>query len=386
MKEVFKFTGILSASMVIAFSSVASNNHPNNPQDPHSKVIYGLSNTQHLKEGSNGQFYVQAATFKNIKNANIYKQQLQKKNHQPVTVKARGKYYVVIIGPLNTVAEVKALSDSSHVPLKTMAHEINEPILVSKHESEINTRVVIGDRDGLEPTTSNHLDIIGALGIASLDVGDGYLGVTNSETDRLVQTNGNKWNTLAAQLGVGYVYYLNNYNPLSDQVQWFTTIEPELNGYYLGRSSIKGDVWRFSRPDFNDMTFNMPIESYRLMLDGALTIVSRKQYSLYAIGGIGNAWNRAGYSDADRSGIPCTDQFLNLDSTTRSSFAWEAGAGLSYAFNNRFTLSLEYLYADLGSVKTPGTGFSGNITAPVLVPASFKLTSQAALFGLHVAI
>lgn len=99
-----------------------------------SKVIYDLSNTQHVKESLNKHFYVQAATFKNIKNANIYKQQLRKKTHQPVTVKARGKYYVVIIGPLNSVAEVRALSSSSRASLKTMAHEHNEPIPVSKHK------------------------------------------------------------------------------------------------------------------------------------------------------------------------------------------------------------------------------------------------------------
>ena len=106
----------------------------------------------------------------------------------------------------------------------------------------------------------------------------------------------------------------------------------------LARKSIKGDVWRFGDPSFNDMTYNMPIESYRLMFDTALTIVSKRQYSLYAIGGIGNAWNPVGYNDADRNGMPCPDQFLNLNSTTRSSFAWEVGGGLSYALSNRFAL------------------------------------------------
>ena len=277
---------------------------------------------------------------------------------------------------------------SSREPLKTTTHEPNETVSVPKYKSNTNTNtdVVIENKEGVEPTAPNHIDIIGALGVASLSASDGYLGVTSSETDRLVQTNGNSWNTLAAQLGVGYVHYFRNYSPLSDQVQWFTVLEPELNGYYLGRSSIKGDVWRFGDPTFNDMTFNMPIESYRLMFDTALTIISKRQYSLYAIGGIGNAWNRVGYSDADRNGTPCVNQFLNLNSATRSSFAWEVGGGLSYAFNNRFALSLEYLYADLGRAKTPGTGFTGTITSPVLVPASFKLTSQAALLGLHIAI
>ncbi|MCE0722816.1 MULTISPECIES: SPOR domain-containing protein [Legionella] len=386
MRWAISYTGILSASMFVAFSSFASNIHPNNPSNSHAKVIYGLSNTQHVKEGANGPFYVQAATFKDIKNASLYKQQLRKKFHQPVTVKATSKYYVVIIGPLNSVAEVRALSSSSHVPLNTMAHEPNRTVHVSKDKPKINTKVIIGDKDGVEPTAPNHIDIIGALGFASLSASDGYLGVTSSETDRLVQTNNNQWDTFAAQLGVGYVYHLRHYNPFSDHVQWFTAIEPELNGYYLGQSSIKGDVWRFSDPAFNEMTFNMPIRSYRLMVDGALTVVSKRQYSLYAKGGIGNAWNRVGYRDADRSSIPCADQFLDLNSNTRSSFAWEVGGGFFYAFNNRFALSIEYLYADLGSVETPGTGFTGTITAPVLVPASFNLTSQAALFGLHVAI
>lgn len=387
MRAAFSYTGLLSASMFVAFSSFASNHLPNNPSGSNTKIIYGLSNTQHVEEGSNGQFYVQAASFKNIKNAKNYKQQLRKKFHHPVTVKARGKYYVVIIGPLYSVAEVRALSGSAmSVPIKTSLHEPNETLPVLKQEPTINPKIVIDDKTSIEPTAPNHIDIIGAIGVANLAAGNGSLGVTSSETDTLVQTNGNNWNTLAAQLGVGYVHYLRNYNPYSDQVQWFTAIEPELNGYYLGQNSINGDVWRFGSPNFNDMTYNMPIDSYRLMLDGALTVVSKRQYSLYAIGGIGNAWNRVGYNDADRNGIPCADQFLNLNSTTHSSFAWEAGAGLSYAFNNRFSLSLEYLYADLGNVQTSGTGFTGTITTPVLVPANFKLTSQAALFGLHVAI
>jgi opacity protein-like surface antigen len=92
------------------------------------------------------------------------------------------------------------------------------------------------------------------------------------------------------------------------------------------------------------------------------------------------------YSDADRNSIPCDNQFLNLPYATHSSFAWEAGAGLFYAINNRFALSLEYLYADLGTAKTPDNGFTGAMTIPFLTPASFNLTSQAALLGLHIAI
>ncbi len=246
--------------------------------------------------------------------------------------------------------------------------------------------VFAGAMGDITPQSVNHFEVIGALGFANLSAGDGYLGVTSSETDRLVQTNNNNWNTFAAQLGLGYVYYLHGAQQYSENVQWFPWIEPELNGYYLAQNNIKGDVWRFGSPDFNDMTYTMPVESFRLMFDTALTLVSKKQYSLYAIGGIGNAWNRVGYRDADRDSVPCADQFLDFNATTRSSFAWEVGGGLSYALNKRFNFSVEYLYTDLGSVKTPDHGFSGDITLPAIVPAKFKLTSQAILFGLHLAI
>ncbi|AMQ28679.1 TPA: SPOR domain-containing protein [Legionella pneumophila] len=382
MRTTFLYIGTLPVLVLAAFSSFAFTHHPNSPAGS-TRIIYGLSNTQHVDAASQGQFYVQAGTFKNVKNANVFKKQLTKKYHQPVTVKPEGNYYVVIIGPMNA-ATVKGLNGSTLVRAPIEHTNSVEPI--ATRESRNNTQVVVGDKDGLDPTAPNHFDIIGAIGVATLEAGDSYLGVTSSETDRLVQTNSNDWNTLAAQLGVGYVYYFHNYNPFSDQVQWFTAIEPQINGYYLGQSSINGDVWRFDDPNFNDMTYTMPIESYRLMLDGALTVVSRKQYSLYVKGGIGNAWNRVGYSDADRNGIPCADQFLNLNSATHSSFAWEVGAGLFYAINNRFALSLEYLYADLGTANTSDTGFTGSITTPVLIPASFRLTSQAALLGLHVAI
>lgn len=233
----------------------------------------------------------------------------------------------------------------------------------------------------------NHFDLIGALGVASLTAGNSYLVVSSSEIDKLVQTSGNGWNNFMGQIGVGYLFYLHGAQPYSESTQWFPSIEPEINNYFISRNNFKGDIWRFSDPNFNQMTYTMPIDSYRLMFDTALTLVSKKQFSLYAIGGIGNAWNRVGYSDAERgNGIPCADQNLNFHSATNSKFAWEVGGGLSYALNKRFALSLEYLYADLGRVNTPTKGFTGAITASDIVPAAFNLTSQAALFGLHVTI
>lgn len=248
------------------------------------------------------------------------------------------------------------------------------------------TSLAAGAMD-IDALVANHFEVIGALGVGAYGPGDGVLGVTSNETDRLVQSGNNNWNNLAAQLGVGYVHYFRDPQQYPDSVLWFPSIEPEVNGYYLGDRGIKGDVWRFERADFNELTYKMPIKSMRIMLDGALTIVTVKQrLSLYAKGGIGNAWNRASYSDADKGDATCALQGLHLNAATHSNFSWETGAGLIYALNHRVGLSLEYLYADLGTMKTSATGNTGTIMTPVIVPASFDLNSQAVLLGLHVSV
>lgn len=233
----------------------------------------------------------------------------------------------------------------------------------------------------------DHPEIIGALGVGDLMPGSGQLGVTNSETDFLVQPNGNNWNVFGAQAGVGYVHYFPGALQYSENLQWFPSIEPKLNAYYLGQETFSGDVWRFNSSAFNEMTYTMSIQSVRLMADGALTIMSKKKYSLYAIGGIGNAWSYLSYSDTDNANAaPCADQGLNLGKNMHSSFAWEVGGGITYTYNPRVLLSLEYLYADLGRAETSAIGNTGTITSPHITPAQFNLNSQAILAGLHVTL
>lgn len=341
------------------------------------ETIYGLSNAQYFKAQTRGNYYIQASTFKSPKNAESYKNELIRKYPYPALIKQKNNYYVVYLGPIHSADEVRAINSQERGAIRT---NFTEP-QVKPLRNVAERSVLISPVNG-----PNHFEAIGALGIANLKADDAYLGVTTSETDRLFQTNRSDWNAFTGQLGIGYLYYMHGAQQYSDNTQWFPIIEPEVNAYYLGNGSIKGDVWRFANPNLNEMTFTMPIDSYRLMLDAALTIVSKRQYSLYTIGGIGSAWNRVSYRDADRSGVPCADQSLNLKANTTSSFSWELGLGLGYAFNNRFSLSLEYLYTDLGKIKTASTGYTGTITAPLIIPADFRLTSQAALLGLHVAI
>jgi len=234
----------------------------------------------------------------------------------------------------------------------------------------------------------NHFEVIGAGGIAKLDAGNGTLGVTSSEKDSLVQTNSNNWNTQAAQLGVGYIYYFGHATPYSENAQWFTSIEPQVNLYYLASNSINGYVSRFQNPSYSGISFDIPLHSTRLMLDAALTAVSWRRLSLYGIAGIGEAWNRISYSDSvnNNAGSSCPNQRVSLGSNTNTNFVWEAGLGLNFEASQRVGVSLEYLYTHLGTVKASGGGNEGSVTSPVISSPSFNLKSQTALLGLHIAI
>lgn len=237
-------------------------------------------------------------------------------------------------------------------------------------------------------TQLNHVEGIAAVGIANIWGNNSQIGVTSSETDRLVQTNRNNWGTLDVQLGAGYVYYFHQKRYPTKNVQWFPAIEPQVNLYYLNSNTgIKGNVLRFDSAAFSQLTYRIPVRSTRLMLDVALTVIKKKQSSLYVKAGIGNAWNRLGYTDyVNGLNSECGTQRLSLNTSSNSHFVWEVGVGLLHDFNNNVGLSLEYLFTDFGRVQTSAHGSAGTITAPVIVPASFTMKAQTAALGLHYAI
>lgn len=375
MRSLIPSFGIFTASMLATSLVIAASAPPAHSSSTNVRTVIGLQNTAYFNAASNGRFYVQAGTFKSAIGAEKYKRALAKKYRQPVKVQPQGKYHVVVIGPMNTAAEVRALGESAKIPA-TRAQPVKSGFMRDKYGL-------------LEPVESpDRFEIIGALGVASLRAGNSLLGVTRSETDTLVQTNRNQWNSFAAQLGVGYLHYFGNALRYSDQTQWFPSIEPQVNIHYIDKNkTIKGDVWRFQSPAFNQLTFEAPVRSTRLMFDTALTVMSRKQFSLYIIGGIGNAWNRMAYKDRDNQPRdPCANETLNLQANTRSNFAWEAGGGLMYTINDRMALTLQYLYADIGKASSSSNGTSGTITVPVIVAPRFDLNAQTASIGLHFAL
>jgi len=226
----------------------------------------------------------------------------------------------------------------------------------------------------------SHIEWILAGGVAGVHTRDSQMQVTSTEIDTLDQTNSYRWDNATGQLGLGYVYYMVDGPRISEDLRWFPTVEPMLNLYY-SNLDVKGDVYRFKSVFLNDLDYKTTIRNTRLMLDVALTIVSKCKYSLYGVLGIGEGWSRLSYRDYAGSTTR-----LNLNTENENNVVWNIGAGAAYAFNQSVNVSLEYVWTDLGRMQTSSRGATGNIVNPQLVGANFQVTTQAIMLGFHIAL
>ena len=86
------------------------------------------------------EVYLQVATFKQANNAVKYKRHVSTLTKYPVSIKVRGHFHVVLVGPINDTADLRALT-------KTL---LNKSSLVVKHNNTMATesveRIITGHR------------------------------------------------------------------------------------------------------------------------------------------------------------------------------------------------------------------------------------------------
>ena len=99
------YISIVSTLLLASFSSISAT-APANAQ----KARHGLENAQEVIAHSTGLYYLQAGKFQSASGADRYKKQLANQFHQPVMVKTRGQFHVVLIGPFKTFSALRAFS------------------------------------------------------------------------------------------------------------------------------------------------------------------------------------------------------------------------------------------------------------------------------------
>ena len=101
-------TALFSLLMIAMISPLAGGKLPATKI----KIVNGPDDALHFQSQSKGQFFIRSATFKSESNAHNYQLRLSKTLHYPVHIKTNNHFYSVVIGPIRTPAEVRAVGGS----------------------------------------------------------------------------------------------------------------------------------------------------------------------------------------------------------------------------------------------------------------------------------
>lgn len=153
----------------------------------------------------------------------------------------------------------------------------------------------------------------------------------------------------------------------------------ELN-LYRSSETVKGNVWQYQLPQFNNYSFHAPFTSTRLMLEVKPSLFSWYHISPYPILGVGMGRNSLSYHESvtDSDVDPNSAHYLSHKTTTN--FVYDLGLGARVEWTKCLFVSLEYVYTNLGKASPSGT--PTNNVAMTSAPR-FKMVSQAALLGLN---
>lgn len=137
----------------------------------------------------------------------------------------------------------------------------------------------------------------------------------------------------------------------SDQ-GWFPAHAFALRYQHSFPQTIKGSILQYSLPAFNNYTYTWQATSDYLSTYARAELYRGARFIPFLDGGIGWAMNRANrFSDAAR---PEVSPRLSpgFASNTEHNFAYNVGAGLAFLLMPQCTLSLQYEFQNLGSLKS----------------------------------
>ncbi|MGA2654780.1 MAG: outer membrane beta-barrel protein [Gammaproteobacteria bacterium] len=229
------------------------------------------------------------------------------------------------------------------------------------------------------------------LGISSISQDDSIIQSDLTETDLLVQNSSN-WDSWTGQFGIGYEMPLywsfgeddDNYDEDSD-ISWFDTLTPQINVFIIGGTDLDGNIYTFENPEHQIATYSIDFHSTRLMFDLGLDILTVRNFSFYAIGGLGIAWNTTEFHWNKDPDEPDVKPGFSLEETDTSSFAYEFGGGVDYAASEDIDIALQYLYTVFDDVSVSGLNPNSYFDYEAH-SSDFDVKAQSILLGVRITI
>lgn len=327
------------------------------------QTIYGLQKASQFRSNSSGKLYVQVGSFKNKGNALRLRTALKNKTRNPVLVKEKNGYFIVVVGPMHTAAAVRsAAHDIGSTSTSTyIAHKkpkINRGIIHSQppvmHATQTSKPVqkappiaVYKDKDGFLLAPSNRWFV---------GLGAGWMSPFGTDSVNFASSGmpgfpDDRYSSEGSE-SAGQYSVLAGYQWRRD-VEWLPAYSLALQYTYTDSASINGFIFVNDLPDSKNFTYKYDISQHLLMAKAKLDLYRWKQLMPYVSAGAGVAINNAhSYSDRPIPGATLMQRRYGFTSGSQSQFAGSFGAGLDYGFNDRAQLSLGYELSYYGNANT----------------------------------
>lgn len=202
---------------------------------------------------------------------------------------------------------------------------------------------------------------------------DTSLVVSPFETDNLMVDRVTK--SAVWKVGIGYHFF----EKLFQKRQFLNDFLLELN-IYRNSETVRGDVWQYQLPAFDNYQFAAPITSTRAMVDLKPGLFTMHHVTLYPILGVGEAWSTVSYRETiTGTGIDPTS-YHALGNHTNRNISYDLGTGVRLDMTEHLSASFEYLYNYLINLEPAN---ETTTAAALSSPPTFTVYNQSILLGLN---
>lgn len=310
--------------------------------------IYGLDHASVFQSKARGPFYIQAASFSNKLNAEKYQRQLQAKTHYPVRMIHAANFYRVIIGPLNSTADVRAAGGMSAAPIATVRvyHQQQSSPLITRPTVKVNHSERQYKTTAIRIPAVPHSNMFLSIGAAEqYPMFDSGMNVDNG-SDFSAPYN---YDTYTTQRHPSPMMILAVGRRWVRDTKWLSSFSMGLSYQNLFATNAGGRVIQYSDPEFTNYNYHLNLSSNILMAFVKANLFSYRFVSPYVNVGVGCAFNRT--SNYTETALPNVTPRVSpgFASETLNQFAYQAGVGVDFQLTRQLILSAGYEYLNLGS-------------------------------------
>lgn len=354
--RVFALKKVVFCTMLVVMGTEVAN----------ATTIYGLDNARQFKSSHHAPFTIQAGAFTSRHNAQQLKTSLMRQIHAPVKIVHIKQRYLVMIGPLSSASEVRAVaSETNHMPPhhQRRIQGASQPP-VSPYQGTVRFVAL----DPMQPSMPHHHQ--------------------KSQPRSQNQTHNHNW-FLGGDLGLLYAHTQNSMTvnngsdyPPPESVDQYSLKQHKpvmialqaghhwkrdarfIPGYSLSAryqhlfvKDIQGSITQYSLPEFRNYAYHWGVSANVLSLYTKVDLMQYGRIMPYVDAGLGVSINQSqSYQETAYAGVTprISPAYQGRD---KEQLSYNVGAGVDISITPKITMSIGYDYQSFGRVES-GNGFS----------------------------